>query len=226
MTSRFRIPATGDTLEYLRHLGFRRTIARAAYVALNQVVNADVFGCHFLNAGDENESYLDLGSLGARFLEAEEVIELSYDPSSGLREPSETERALAQGDLCYALLDRGRPVSLNLFSKNGPAHLIDDLYVRFQAPSWYNYGQYTHPDWRGRNLSSVGIIRAFRELQKRGVKRLVATIEWTNYRSLASARRTGWRPCGTLWRLGFAGHSRLGRTRRARRQGMYLERGM
>ena len=77
MASRFRIPAVGDTRGYFRHLGFRRTLARAGYVALNQVANADVFGCHFLNAGGENESYLDSGSLDARFLEAEEVIEPS-----------------------------------------------------------------------------------------------------------------------------------------------------
>lgn len=211
-------------MEYLRHLGLRRTLLRAGYIALNQILDVEVFGCLFLVVGDENDTYLNSGPLEARFLEEEEVIELSRDPSNGLREPKETERALAQGDLCYALLDSGRPVNLCLFS-NGLTHLVDDLYVRFDATWWYMYGGYTHPDWRGRRLHAIGVVRGFRELQKQGVDRLVTLYERTNYRSLVSLRRMGWQPCGTLWRLGVAGHSRLGRSKRARGQGISLERG-
>ncbi|MDX1383816.1 MAG: hypothetical protein R3190_09260 [Thermoanaerobaculia bacterium] len=217
-----QLPPARVAWRYARHLGWGRTLARACYLTLNRVVDAQVFDCLSMVAGEENEAYVDAGAFEARVLEPDEVGRLTADSGSGLRPLEETKRALCEGDLGYALLASGRPVHVSLFSPR-PTRLTGDLYVRFPSPWWYMYGAFTHPDFRGRRLHAVGVVRGFRELQRRGVERMLCVCEWTNYRSRVSAMRMGWQPCGRVWRLGVGGRSRLGASREARAVAMRLE---
>ena len=50
----------------------------------------------------------------------------------------------------------------------------------------------------------------------------VGVYERTNYRSMVSALRMGWRPCGTLYRVQVGSWMRLGRSAGARDVGMRL----
>jgi hypothetical protein len=57
----------------------------------------------------------------------------------------------------------------------------------------------------------------------RGVSGFVGVYERTNYRSMVSALRMGWRPCGTLYRLRVGSWMRLVHSADARAVGMRLE---
>jgi len=215
------VPPLGEIAAYARRLGPRRAVARGAYVLLNQAGRFEVLHCLRLREQDANPAYLDAGPYDARLLEAAEVVALAEDAANGLPEPPVLEAMLARGDLCYGILDGGKLANVSFYASR-PVPIYEDLEVRFDPARWYMHGAWTPPAWRGERLHAVGVVRAFRELRARGVRELVGTIEWTNHRSLVSARRMGWRPSGAIWHVRAAGHRRLGATRAARALGMHL----
>jgi len=216
------IPAMGDVLEYARHLGLRRTLYRSAYVMANQVVAVSIFNCLQLRPEDVNTALLASGGrYERRFLGPGEIRRFAgaLGPS-GKRVAHE---ALARGDACYAVLDGGRLASFSCYSPH-PTPILNDLMVGFDPPRWYMYGAWTPVSHRGRRLHGLGVIGASLELFERGVPALVGVYERTNYRSMVSAQRMGWKPCGTLFRLGVGHWTRLGGSAEAQRIGIRLER--
>lgn len=217
-----RIPGIRNALAYVQQLGPRRAAYRAAYILANKPAAISVFDCLRLRPEDVNQELASpTEAYECRFLAADEVQgSLEALDAIGRRVARE---AMERDDLCYAVLSAGRPVNLGFYARRATP-VLNDLMVHFAPPYWYMYGGYTDPEHRGRRLHALGVLRASLELFGHGVPALVTLYERTNYRSMVSALRMGWRPCGTLYRVGAGGWMRVGRSAGARAIGMHLER--
>lgn len=216
-----RIPRPGEMIDYARRLGVRRALYRGAYVLVNQGIALSILDCLALRPANVQHRLLDEADRHERrFLEHEEVERLLG--VLGSVEARVAGQAIARGDACYAILDDGRLANFGCYSPR-PTPVLNDLVVGFDPPSWYMYGAYTPPAYRGRRLHAVGVLGAALELFDRGVPSLVTVYERTNYRSMVSALRMGWRPCGSLYRIAAGRWVRMGRTSEAEHVGMQLE---
>lgn len=219
---RMRIPAVQEVLEYARRLGLHRTFYRGAYVMVNKAIALSIFDCLQLRHEDVNSALVDSADrYECRFLEPDEVGRFA----AGLGATGErvAREALTRGDACYAVLDGGRAVNLGFYAHR-PTPILNDLTVNFDPPYRYMHGALTAAPYRGRRLHALGVLGASRELFDRGIPALVGVYERTNYRSMLSALRMGWKPCGTLVRVGIGRWMHLGRTAETRVTGMRLER--
>lgn len=215
-----RIPGPAEIRAYVRHLGLRRSALRSAYVAANKLAALSILDCVELRPAQANRGALEAAAGYERgFLQPEEIEShaSSLEPA-GRRIARE---AILRGDICFALLDRGRLASIGFYAERATP-ILGDLVVDFDPPARYMYGAFTTPDYRGAGLHGAGVIAAALALFEHGVPRLVGVYERTNYRSMVSALRMGWTRCGTLSRVGIGERTRLGGTRRAREAGMRL----
>jgi hypothetical protein len=215
------IPSAGEVIDYSRRLGARRALGRGAYVAANNVLALSILDCVRLGREDVDESFADPGAeYECRFLEPDEVRAFAGELDATARKVAV--EAIARGDRCYGVFESGQPANLSCYSPH-PTPVLNDLVVHFDSPRWYMYGAWTPPAYRGRRLHALGVLRAALELFDQDVPELVGVCERTNYRSLVSARRMGWKASGALYRVGLGPWGRLGRSRAAGRLGMRLE---
>ncbi len=215
------IPPAGEILDYARRLGWRRTLLRGAYVMTNQLVAVSIYDCLQLRPEDVNAALVEsAGAYECRFLAPDEVDRFAGElDSPTIRTVRE---AFARGDVCYVVLDDEHLANIGFYS-NRPTPVMNDLVVHFDPPYWYMYGAFTPVAYRGRRLHALGVLGGALELFDRQVPGLVTVYERTNYRSMVSALRMGWKPCGVLYRVGVGPWMRLGRTAAARAVGMRLE---
>jgi hypothetical protein len=217
---KMKIPRVREVLEYAKHLGPRRALARGTYVMANQVIALTIFDCMYLRPEHVNRSLVEPGgSYSGRFLEPEEVARFARD----LDAPGERVllHAIERGDACYAVLEGERLANVGFYSSKATP-LLNDLLVKFEEPSWYMYGAYTPKAYRGHKLHGRGVVGACLEFFDQGAPIVVSGYERTNYRSMVSAYRMGWKPCGSIYRIGIGPWTHLGRTARAREIGMRL----
>jgi L-amino acid N-acyltransferase YncA len=73
------------------------------------------------------------------------------------------------------------------------------------------FNAFTQSEFRGRGLFNLGVALASRELAAKGISRVIATINRSNFPSLHSCRRLGFVGVGKIWTLG-QGARRLART--------------
>jgi hypothetical protein len=216
------LPPLRDIARYAGRFGFGRTVYGGGYAIAHRFVALSIFDCVCLRATHVNHELAETANgLECRFLEPGEARQLSV----GIRGPASRvkDEALARGDACFGVIDAGRLANISFYA-SGPTPVTRDLVVRVDEPGWYMYGAYTPAPYRGRRLHALGVLRAALELFERGVPALFGVYERTNYRSMVSAHRMGWRPCGTLTRVGLGRRTRLRRDAEAERSGMRLER--
>ena len=215
------IPPGGEVLDYARRLGWRRTLLRSAYVMANQLFTVSIFACVRLRPEDVNRALAATdGGYERRFLAPDEGDRFTDELDAASVQM--VRGALARGDACYLVLEGERLANVGFYTSR-PVQLRNDLVVHFDPPCWYMYGAFTPAAYRGRRLHALGVLGGALELFERGVPGLVGVYELTNYRSMASTLRMGWRPCGTLYRVGVGPWMRVGNTAGARAVGMHLE---
>jgi SAM-dependent methyltransferase len=214
------IPRAKVVLDYAKHRGPRRAFARGAYVLANQAIALSIFDCMYMRPEHVNRSLVEPeGAYSGRFLEPDEAAGFARElDAPGQRVVGE---AVERGDACYAVLDGDRLANIGFYASNATP-LLNDLVVHFEEPSWYMYGAYTPEAYRGYRLHGRGVVGGCLGLFDRGAPSLVTLYERTNYRSMVSALRMGWQPCGSIYRIGIGPWTHLGRTARAREIGMRL----
>lgn len=218
--SGIRTPRVREVRDYARRHGWARTAQRAAHLAVNQVAAWSIFECYFLQREHWRGDLLAAGAgCEGRFLGAGEVEELAGRLGGSLR--GDLCAAAARGDEVYVLIDGDQVATVACYATRS-APLMQDLEVRFEPPAVYTYRHFTPRAYRGRGLHAVGILRAAHDLFTRGVPRLLAVCERTNYPAAASFRRMGWQSSGTLWRAGLGPFHKLGRSPEAAALGMDL----
>lgn len=146
-----------------------------------------------------------------RFLSSSEIESYGQDPANEIASDF-LQRALSQQNQCLAAFHGERLASYSWYARNsvdGKDHL--GVSMSFPTDVVYMYNAFTHPDFRGRRLFSAGVALAAKELAAQGATKMIASVNSTNFASLRSCKRLGFRELGRIWTLGSGDH-RLART--------------
>jgi hypothetical protein len=164
--------------------------------AVNRVVPFQIMRGMTAVLPDINPGLFDPGSFRADFATREELLARTGDEYE--MSPSFVRDALSKGDECFALYDGDRLASFGWYS-NQPTLISDGLLLHFD-PSWvYMYKGYTHPDYRGKRLHGIGMSLALRAYTERGSRGLISYVKSTNFQSLRSIERMGYRIFGDIY---------------------------
>ena len=139
----------------------------------------------------------------AGFLAAHELRAFAGDPATCL--PDEfLDEALHRNDECFAIRD-GETLAAYGWYSHGPTPIDADLELNFSPDYVYMYKGFTDERYRGQRLHAVGMTMALRHYRAAGFKGLVSYVESTNYSSLRSCYRMGYKVLGSLYVLKMFG---------------------
>jgi hypothetical protein len=133
----------------------------------------------------------------AGFVPRDAARAFAADPANDLS-PQFVEQALARGDRCFAIREEDRLASYSWYAFQPTVIDLPHLLLHFQRGWVYMYKAFTRPHYRGQRLYSHGVSLALRHYLDRGFLGLVAYVESTNFDSLKSSGRTGFRPFGSI----------------------------
>ena len=128
--------------------------------------------------------------------------------------PADVHARLRRGAQCFAVRCGGRIVHAG-WATTGEAR-IDFLWCRLPlAPGEvYQFGSFTHPDFRGLNLAAARIAWMARQLRDAGQRRLIAVVVPKNVHAFRPLEKSGYRPVGWMAVVRFGGWRRLVYARR------------
>jgi ribosomal protein S18 acetylase RimI-like enzyme len=182
--------------------GWPAALQSVAQGALNRAVYVRVLKC--VEITDVDPKYLTVDPrFEHRFLDADELQSFTGDPKFDLT-PSFLEEALGKGDRCYGILEGDRLASFGWYSDK-PTKILDDLEFQFDPRRVYMYKGYTDPDYRGQRLHAIGMSWALKLLRERGYDGLISYVEATNFDSLRSCYRMGYKDVGKIYFARAAG---------------------
>jgi hypothetical protein len=134
----------------------------------------------------------------ALFLPADMLRRFDEDPRCEMS-AAFVEQALARGDECFALLDGDTLAAYGWYSFRPTPIGLPEMLLHFSADYVYMYKGFTHPRYRGQRLHAIGMSMALRHYLARGYKGLVSYVESTNFDSLRSCQRMGYRVFGSVY---------------------------
>lgn len=137
---------------------------------------------------------------------------------SGL-DAEEVERLLKSGEECFGAFVDGVLASYLWFSP-GPAHLVDDVFVRFDPAYAYSRWAFTRSEYRGKQLHALCKQSALDEFTARGRLGIISVVYAWNSHSLSAAAKLG---CVRVGLLGIV-WGKLWTSKNCRRVGLRLER--
>jgi hypothetical protein len=166
---------------------------------LNKLMPFQVLKGMTATADEIDKRLLDSGTFATRFCTRDELLaaltvaELAEEMSADF-----VETALAKGDECYGIFDGSQLVSMGWYS-NHPTPLSDKLTLCFDRSWMYMYKGYTLHAYRGKRLHGVGMSKALCAYTKRGARGLISYVKSTNFQSLRSTERMGYRIFGDVY---------------------------
>ena len=113
--------------------------------------------------------------------------------------PAFLRHALERGDKCYGILDGDLLASYGWYSTVPTRIYPPDLVLHFNPDYVYMYKGYTHPNYRGQRLHAIGMTKALQAYLDRQFKGLVSYVESTNFSSLKSTYRMGYKNIGKIY---------------------------
>jgi hypothetical protein len=165
--------------------------------AVNRVVPLQILRGMTVSVGDVPAELFDAGRYRARFATRDEVLAACGSDDAGMSREF-AEDALDRGDRCFSLFDGARMVSFGWYAHK-PTLITSGLLLHFD-PAWvYMYRGYTLPAHRGQRLHGTGMALALREHARRGARGLITYVRSTNFASLRSVERMGYREFGELY---------------------------
>ncbi|MDA1017894.1 MAG: GNAT family N-acetyltransferase [Planctomycetota bacterium] len=195
--SRIKHKAT-RVAEIRKQYGSLAVLQWTTYLAAGRLCNLEITSIVTIEPRDFKFSVETSDDTEFRFLEPSEVEEFSLDPSNDLLE-SDVAKAHVGIDHCFAAIIDGRLAGYGWYAleKEVP---VDDygLVMSYPQDKAYMYNGFTHPDFRGRRLHGIGMGRALLALADRGIGALVSDVNWTNWPSLRSCARLGYRTLGNV----------------------------
>jgi hypothetical protein len=183
-------------------------------------LNLDLNRLFLLKMEQLGEATASPPHLECRFLYAQEVRAFAQNPANDL-EATMADRIDRGNNLCFGILYQGKLVAYGWYAFDSiEAEHNRDVAMSFPADVVYMYKAFTLPAFRGQSLDGLGRRLAFRALAERGIRKLLATVHWTNWPpcevSGARVART-WAFCSRSVRaagrcLVFRGKSRYGKS--------------
>ena len=166
---------------------------------VNRLVPFHVLKGMIATAEGIDKTLLDAGGLLTRFATREELLAAASNPEVAAEMSVEfVHQAIDKGDDCYGIFDGPRLVSLGWYS-NQPTQLSDTLTLHFDRAWMYMYKGYTLKSHRGKRLHGIGMSRALYAYTERGYRGLISYVRSTNFESLRSTGRMGYRIFGDIY---------------------------
>lgn len=189
-------------LEHFRHLtrrhGLRAAGARLLSRAAKRWAAFEVGRLLWLEADRVEQLTIATGDFCFRFLTAEELPGLAADPANELG-VAFADRLRSGPDVCFAALSGLQLAAYAWFALGSiEAEHCGGVALSFPADVAYTYKGFTRPEFRGLGLYGQVIARGLHALADRGVARLLAAVEWTNWASLSACYRLGYVDLGPL----------------------------
>jgi hypothetical protein len=178
--------------------GMSATLYHAAYRAANQFTRLAVWnGLSITPDRVESRFRTDPKRTHGRMLEAAAMRAYAKGEANGLSERF-LDEAVAKGDRCFAFFEGDVLTSYGWYSTQ-PTRLTeisDSLVLSFDPKYVYMYNGFTLPKHRGQRLHALGMAAALEAYAKEGHKGLVSYVDSTNFASLKSCYRMGYRTFG------------------------------
>jgi hypothetical protein len=188
--------------------------------AINRVLPFYILECASLRPSDVNPRFLDAGPFRAGFARRDEILRAA-GPEHDMT-PEFVAEAFDRGDECFALYDGDRLASSIWFATR-PTPVADDFLVHFDAGWVYNYKGFTHPDYRGKRLYSIGLTQALRSYAARGSRGVLSYVRSTNFPSRRARAHTGQRVFGKIYVVRVRGRALAWSSPGCRAYGFRLE---
>ena len=208
--------------ERVRTYGMTATLQDFAFRAVNHAAFVQIQKGMAVRLTDVRDARLfEAPGLDARFVAEDELRALASHPENQMS-PEFLRSAIARGDRCYALFDRGALTAYGWYADRPTP--FDEHFTVFFDPAWsYMYKGYTLPAYRGRRLHAVAMCRALRSLSEQGKRGLTACVASNNFASLQSIARMGYRIFGDVYLMRAAGRSLSYASRGCRPYGFRIE---
>lgn len=189
--------------------------------AVNRVVPLQILRGMAVSLGDVPTELFDARRYRARFATPDEVLAACGSEAGMSRDFARD--ALDRGDRCFSLFDGPRMVSFGWYARQ-PTLITGGLRLHFD-PAWvYMYRGYTLPAHRGQRLHGIGMALALREHAHRGARGLITYVRSTNFASLRSVDRMGYRTFGELYLARVLGRVETWTSPGCAEYGFHLER--
>ena len=157
-----------------------------------------IFRITMLRLADADPAYLaEVPGYAGGYLDRESCKKLAKDPTYDLPE-SFVDRALANGDKCYAIMQDGVVASYGWYSDK-PGMISDRFQFHYDNAYIYRYGGFTLPSFRGRRLHAFNHAAGLKDYEERGYKGMISIVEAQNYNSRRSDDRLGFTTFGTIF---------------------------
>jgi len=131
------------------------------------------------------------------FAASEALAGFSQDPEAQLS-PHFVAQALRAGDECYALCEGERVASYGWCSTHPTPVGTAELVLHFSPDYAYCYKCFTAVRHRGQRLHAIAMTRTLRHYRSKGYRGLLCYVESTNFDSLKSYRRMGYKAFGSI----------------------------
>jgi len=122
-------------------------------------------------------------------------------------DPSEIQARLDRGQLCFVTRHDGKLGTVNWVAPTTAWLNYLSLKIPLAPEEVYSYESFTASELRGQNVAPARSVLMLRYLEKLGCRRVIGVIIPDNTASLRYARKSGYRPIGTM------GYIKLGRWR-------------
>lgn len=132
------------------------------------------------------------------FLAPRELHAFADDPASELSRPF-VDEALRNGDECYALCDGQTLAAYGWYSTRPTPIHPQGLELHFAEGYVYMYKGFTDRRYRGQRLHAIGMTRALQHYLDSGYQGIVSYVESTNFDSLKSCQRMGYKVFGSVY---------------------------
>lgn len=163
---------------------------------INKLFYVKIFRCMILTMGTLDPKYLEVSNkYEKKFIDEITARRFASDemelPEKFIGE------AIEKADYCYGIFEGGSLASYGWYSKD-TTEIEEGLEFCFNPEYVYMYKGFTHPMYRGLRLHGVGMANALKDLTDMGFKGLVSIVESTNFNSLRSVYRMGYRDLGKI----------------------------
>jgi hypothetical protein len=181
----------------LKRQGAMNTAHALAMRAVNAVVSFKILKGVTIEQPDAD--YLAApATYDAGFLPDSALRAFAADPATEMS-PAFVEATLVKGDQCYAICDGPNLAAYGWYATSPTTAGSPDLLLHFDAGYVYMYKGFTDPRYRGQRLHAIGMTRALQEYRRRGYRAMVSYVESTNFDSLKSCYRMGYKVFGSIF---------------------------
>lgn len=186
--------------DVVKQHGVRAMGYHVAYRVVNKALGVTVWHALVITLETIDASVLaESKHTAVRMLDASSMRPLARNPEYGLDDHM-LNAAIARGDRCAAIFDSDVLASYGWYATQpiGLTEIRGAPVLHFDPAYAYMYNGFTHPSYRGRRLHAIGMAAALEVHVKEGRSGLLTYVDSSNFSSLKSCRRMGYRPFGRV----------------------------